>query len=70
MMWKYNNEVLNLLIFIVIIAPSTGYSNKDIPLFESYEPELNIMREITIKNQICSALEYTSRKTSEKIMRK
>ena len=40
---------LNLLILIVVIVPSAGYSNKDIPVFESYEPELKIMKAILIK---------------------
>ena len=62
-------KFLNLLIFIVIIVPSIVYSNKDIPVFESYEPELK-MREILIKNQICSELGYTSWKTNEYVMRK
>ena len=63
-------KFIKLLIFIVIIIPSPGYSDKDIPIFESYEPELKIMREILIKNQICSELEYTSWKTNEYVMRK
>jgi len=53
-----------------MIIPSAGYSDKDIPIFESYEPELKIMREILIKNQICSELGYTSWKTNENVMRK
>ena len=63
-------KFIKFLIFIVIIIPSPGYSDKDIPIFESYEPELKIMREILIKNQICSELEYTSWKTNEYVMRK
>ncbi|MDG2402721.1 MAG: hypothetical protein P8M01_06365, partial [Amylibacter sp.] len=63
-------KFIKLLIFIVIIIPSPGYSDKDIPIFESYEPELKIMREILIKNQICSELGYTSWKTNEYVMRK
>ena len=63
-------KIIKFLILIVIIIPSAGYSDKDIPIFESYEPELKIMREILIKNQICSELGYTSWKTNEKVMRK
>ena len=59
-------KIIKFLILIVIIIPSAGYSDKDIPIFESYEPELKIMREILIKNQICSELGYTSWKTNEK----
>ena len=58
-------KFIKFLILIVIIIPSAGYSDKDIPIFESYEPELKIMREILIKNQICSELGYTSWKTNE-----
>ena len=63
-------KIIKFLILIVIIIPSAGYSDKDIPIFESYEPELKIMREILIKNQICSELGYTSWKTNENVMRK
>ena len=63
-------KIIKFLILIVIIIPSAGYSDKDIPIFESYEPELKIMREILIKNQICSELKYTSWKTNEYVMRK
>ena len=63
-------KIIKFLILIVIIIPSAGYSDKDIPIFESYEPELKIMREILIKNQICSELGYTSWKTNEYVMRK
>ena len=63
-------KIIKFLILIVIIIPSAGYSDKDIPIFESYESELKIMREILIKNQICSELGYTSWKTNEKVMRK
>ena len=63
-------KFIKFLIFIVIIIPSPGYSDKDIPIFESYETELKIMREILIKNQICSELGYTSWKTNEYVMRK
>ena len=63
-------KYIKFLIFIVIIIPSPGYSDKDIPIFESYEPELKIMREILIKNQICSELGYTSWKTNEYVMKK
>ena len=63
-------KFIKFLIFIVIIIPSPGYSDKDIPIFESYEPELKIMREILIKNQICSELGYTSWKTNEYVLRK
>ena len=63
-------KIIKFLVLIVIIIPSAGYSDKDIPIFESYEPELKIMREILIKNQICSELGYTSWKTNEYVMRK
>ena len=63
-------KFIKSLIFVAMIVPSAGYSNKDIPVFESYEPELKIMREILIKNQICSELEYTSWKTNEDVMKK
>ena len=63
-------KFIKFLIFIAIIIPSPGYSDKDIPIYESYEPELKIMREILIKNQICSELGYTSWKTNEYVMRK
>jgi hypothetical protein len=63
-------KIIKFLVLIVIIIPSAGYSDKDIPIFESYEPELKIMREILIKNQICSELGYTSWKTNENVMRK
>ena len=63
-------KYIKFLVLIVIIIPSAGYSDKDIPIFESYEPELKIMREILIKNQICSELGYTSWKTNENVMRK
>ena len=63
-------KFIKFLIFIAIIIPSPGYSDKDIPIYESYEPELKIMREILIKNQICSELKYTSWKTNEYVMRK
>ena len=63
-------KIIKFLVLIVIIIPSAGYSDKDIPIFESYEPELKIMREILIKNQICSELKYTSWKTNEYVMRK
>ena len=63
-------KFIKFLIFIVIIIPSPGYSDKDIPIFESYETELKIMREILIKNQICSELGYTSWKTNEYVMKK
>jgi len=63
-------KIIKFLVLIVIIIPSAGYSDKDIPIFESYEPELKIMREILIKNQICSELGYNSWKTNENVMRK
>jgi hypothetical protein len=63
-------KYIKFLVLIVIIIPSAGYSDKDIPIFESYELELKIMREILIKNQICSELGYTSWKTNENVMRK
>ena len=63
-------KIIKFLVLIVIIIPSAGYSDKDIPIFESYELELKIMREILIKNQICSELGYTSWKTNENVMRK
>ena len=63
-------KYIKFLVLIVIIIPSAGYSDKDIPIFESYEPELKIMREILIKNQICSELGYNSWKTNENVMRK
>ena len=63
-------KYIKFLVLIVIIIPSAGYSDKDIPIFESYEPELKIIREILIKNQICSELGYTSWKTNENVMRK
>ena len=63
-------KFIKFLIFIAIIIPSPGYSDKDIPIYESYEPELKIMREILIKNQICSELGYTSWKTNEYVMKK
>ena len=63
-------KYIKFLVLIVIIIPSAGYSDKDIPIFESYETELKIMREILIKNQICSELGYTSWKTNENVMRK
>ena len=45
-------KIIKSLIFVVMIVPSAGYSNKDIPVFESYESELKIMREILLGKQM------------------
>ena len=63
-------KIIKFLILIVIIIPSLDTRIKIFRVFESYEPELKIMREILIKNQICSELGYTSWKTNEDVMRK